>query len=962
MALDQAAKYLQRVVPWDGSHFIGIHKKLPPNPGEKRGRLPGIPFTTVQKALNYINFKVAKGEGGDLYLALSSQKITSEGTSRKGKPYTAAHRHRDTAYGLKALFADLDVKDGAYSDTREALKALYQACDSIALPRPNVLVASGTGGVHPYWTFSEVLGVDDWQARADALSAGMKEQGIRFDSQCTVDAVRVLRIPETTNLKTDPPAPVRLLKCEADLSLDVIDQALLPYFGKQEAPSAPGVNDELSGGITSGKAALRDIETVAGNCAFVENTLATGGAAHTNPLWFLSLTLAHYCEAGDETGHRLSSGHAGYHPDETQQELERIRHDRETRSDLGWPKCATITRAGAVECAACPHKDEGKSPLSFGTPSAAPAPEGKPPMPPGYYQDNDGFVWKRGATSGSGDDQQPTLVFRYDIFDAWVSPNPWRLHFKFKTGVRIEDVTLTWEDAATEQALAKSLQTQGIVVADARKAKAFMASFLQQLQANKETVAEAQPFGWSKTEGKIDGFIYHGTKFTPGGNKRAARPDVQMARIYTPEGDPDYWLQLTKFINAQKRPALDAIIAASFAAPLVTFTGENGFTMGAWSPESGVGKSTALDLGTAVWGEPQRGKGGLDSTTNSTMNRIGALRNLPLMWDEIRGQEQEAKFAKMLFQLSTGMEKGRSRRDGSQAEQGKWETILIYAMNSSLVSMVNETNRTDLAANMRMFEFKVPRVEATEGDGHIVQHLASRIKGNYGHAGARYSQWLGENHEKIRTEVEGFQRKFASTLKQTGDERYWVALMVTIIMGAFYANKLGLTHFDVQGLKEFLVTEFTRMRKAKMEAPNDFSRTLNVVTTLSDYLRDKRAQNTLVTENIWTQRGKPRKDYVKIVYEVAADRMGALQVQVAQKSHMIRLSEVPLGEWLKLKGIHRQSMFDGMVKHLGARRLTAAYMGSGTRLSTGFPEAAWELSTAGTELEDHVQWEMEEVQ
>ena len=46
----------------------------------------------------------------------------------------------------------MDVKEGAYASQREALGAIKDFMLKSSLPWPNILVGSGNGGVHVYWT------------------------------------------------------------------------------------------------------------------------------------------------------------------------------------------------------------------------------------------------------------------------------------------------------------------------------------------------------------------------------------------------------------------------------------------------------------------------------------------------------------------------------------------------------------------------------------------------------------------------------------------------------------------------------------------------------------------------------------------------------------------------------------------------------------------------------------------
>ena len=901
-------------------------------------------------------------EDDDIYISMAAHNEKETKTTTNGRKWDSAIRLREKAFGAKGIWADLDVKpdqpDKAYPSTEDALKDLKRFRDEANFPPPNVVVLSGTGGVHVYWTFDCTLSVDDWQPRANALTHALKAHNVKHDSQCTVDPVRLLRVPETWNAKQTPHLPVKLAKCEADYPLQQIDDALAPYFGKSapaQESKAPNVNDELSGGITTHKAALRKAGDVAAVCPWFAEVLTTGGERDSNPLWFDALTVAYYCEDSETLVHDLSNKHPGYHPDETTEKFSTIKKDRDARPGLGWTKCQTIQSHGAAQCASCPLLAKHLSPLNHA--KIVPPAIALSDFPEPFYRgDKTGYVLRRGA-----DGEADEVVCEYKIFDAWVSPgDKWQLHFKFETGgAGVQHCKLDFASTASDQALTSSLAGQGFTVAS-KHTKAFMVSFMKQLQSARETVSSAQAFGWFADAGKTNSFIFNGVRFTPEGNKRAAHPSERAAAIYTPQGEASHWLELVRLVNRQKRPALDMFIAAAFAAPLLYFTGEPGVVLGGWSSESGVGKTTALSIAAAVWGHPKLGQMGLTDTENSADARMREILHLPLQWDEIRTAEEQAKFAHLIFAVTRGNSKGRAKRDGTMAATSSFKTSISYASNSSMVDIVNEINKTSAAGNMRFFEVRVaPVVLPTDTDR--IDDLRVHLENNYGWAGLAYAKFLGENVDKVHNEVRAAMVTLNSKLNRTNDERYWIAHIATQILGAHYANKLGLTEIDVPALKAFLVDELQRMRAEGKVASNDFALPVNLVRMLADFLREKRARNTLFTDKLWLTKGKPRKDAIKLRFEGReVERMEALQVHVATDQKLIRISEQAFGEWLKFKKYDRKPTTDAMQRTLGARRVTGGILGAGTRFAlTGFQEPLWELAVAGTELENYVDWDTE---
>ena len=99
------------------------------------------------------------------------------------------------------------------------------------------------------------------------------------------------------------------------------------------------------------------------------------------------------------------------------------------------------------------------------------------------------------------------------------------------------------------------------------------------------------------------------------------------------------------------------MVASTFAAPLVEMTGHAGLLLGLISSESGIGKSTALQLGQAVWSKP------IVWQVNDTINHFAkctTLRHLPFNSpDEIKGDKQMRAMVELAFQLTGGHEKGK---------------------------------------------------------------------------------------------------------------------------------------------------------------------------------------------------------------------------------------------------------------------------------------------------------------
>lgn len=949
--LEDATKYLERVVPWDGTHYINIHRK--------RQGLGGLAFLNISDAIVYLKYLVKREDHHDIYLALSANnECGTKANITSINP--RAVRLAKEVYGSKCFYVDLDVKensDKGYPDTRTAVVTFNSILKATNFPMPNVTVLSGTGGVHVYWTMPDVLGPDDWYPRAHALANMLQENGLKFDSQCTVDLVRVLRIPETYNAKTDPYSEVRLVRCEPDQLLEPIDVALGPYFGKKiTVEGKEEANDDLSSGVETKTAALRDIADVASNCPFIANTLTSGGKEHNEPLWFSSLTVAHYCNDSEEVAKSLSDKHEQFNQEELNEKIEIIKQSRLDNSKLGWPSCKSIQGAGAKECAGCPRLIDDRSPLFIKIATFTKAtPTSNPIMnlPRGYFQGLNGHIYKKGKPK-EGDE----IVIPYKVTDIRLLKTPWEIHMDCIINNTSVDIKVPFKEIAKQNELTSILYEQGLAFHDSKRMKDFMTSFIQQLQEAKAAIATTQSYGWYEADGVYDGFVYNGMRYTKDGPRRASL-DRGLELLYSVKGDPQPWMDLSKYMSNLNQPSLDMFLAAAFAGPLVEFTGERGFTLGGWSSDSGIGKTTMHTLACAVWASPDAMAGQTD-TANSIAGRLGRLKSIPMVWDEIKTIQEQETFSKLIMELNRGIEKGRMTRDTELRRQGTWRTLIAYAANTSMADVIMRANKTTQAGSMRLFEVVVPPLvtQPTTEEKEYVRKLIVDIGKNYGHAGVAYAEYLGRNTDAVRNFVNKQCSKVQEELSSTTSERNWAACIAVLLCGVIISNSiLKLTNINLPVLKEYLYIEFGRMRRERLDAPNDLSRSENVESLLGNFLSEKRARNTLFTDTICMTAGKPAKGSIKVLGEPdVSRRLEALQVQIAVIPKVIRIDDIPLSAWLEQRKIQVISFHRAIETIFGAKKKAGLTLGSGTEYAATMKSYVWELALGGTKFGDEIEW------
>lgn len=942
--MSDTATFLAQAVPWPTAAtpgWVNIHSPYL-RPGTAKPIMPGHAFTDVNLAVRNAAWKASKSN--DVYVCMSLQRDARP--AKAGKRNRGAMRHADAAVLLKSLWLDVDLKDG-FTDDVDLLHQFGVFRRAVGLPVPSFVVSTG-GGYHFHWVLDEPVTLGIWQVRADALRNACQQHNFKADHKCTVDAARLMRVPGTFNHKTVPAKPVVLFHMEALVTLQDLDVLLTyrsttsygprvspaPVSGKWSLPPGSKPAAAFAGqsyGPTLNSGIEHDappMDVVADACPWFKDALATGGAKHREPEWFEALKVSYHTKEGQETAHEVSGGHAGYTVPSTDEKYETA---AESAERYGWPQCQTIKDAGSTWCAGCEHLPKGKSPLNFtlpgpqGSPSSAgggagagaPPPGSSPPppsgasgppppvfMPTGYRYCADGFIehlikekdqerWVR-MYPGRVDTFARQQVNREIGFGKEL------LHFQYESDSGYRPVQITFKEAQDGRAFKSVLNAQGMMFKDneAQHMGRFMAAFVQQLRDARHLSIECEPYGWAMKGGIEDAFTFDNMRFNCTGHRKVVPPDVNLGNKYKATGDLALWKEACKLITDQKRPALDAIVACGLAAPLVQMTGHNGFVVSAYSTATGVQKTAAMRVGHAMWGDPDA-MAGLDDTNNYLNTRLAVLRHLPLYVDELKFEGDMRKAEVLVLGITQGKSKGRLTRDSQTMETTTFSTMMVTASNASLVQHISESVKTTTAGMARIFEFGVaPHHDVGRVDMHVAQALIGNLRSNYGTAGRIYAEFLGQNVDRVRKDV----RAMCATIndiKQAGsDERFWVAAVAVLIVGAQYGNELELTNIDVNALSRFLLDQFDKQRGDSAASPSNVGTAVSVDYYVTGFINSHTPQ-TLKTDTVATGAGGVATKVITMndINSIAGLSRG-ISIHAVKAPALVRFSKTDFTRWL----------------------------------------------------------------
>lgn len=965
----EIARYLRRVAAWVQGGYISVHYKLV-RPNQKP-LFPGNACSTIAQAIQQARYW-AFDRNTDVYLAQGAEKEHG-GIKEGGFRLPKAIRKIHNIIASKSLYMDVDVdtdpKKDAYRSVEELEIGLETFYIGTGIPRAPLVIQSGRGGKHLYWPFANLVHPDDFGPLSNALVHAAHSTGLKFDSQCTVDICRLLRIAGTYNFKTGKPLPVVIEREEPDeYDVDTVQGWLAQWWntptisssrhtGTEDDEEDWSDTDSLGAGIDDYTPA--DIELVRKECPFIDNTINSGGAGYSQTLWFYTIGIAASTNDPIGNSHLFSKGYHAYSETEVNEKLKEVQQSRLHNAKVGPPKCLAISRE-TKECSTCKHRDRGTTPISFGIAtvnggSRIPQRINDTDLPLSYFRGPKNQHIYLNAIDTDESTQPEVEVFPFPIkpYSGYIEKSEgYKLSFVTVEAGQEKSVLIDTEIVSDKYAMSRGLAKQGLLGMLNEPSRRFLVSYYNKLREVKENIIDIPPVGWHAKDGEM-GFAFNGEYITPSQTLRchALPPE---ASNYGVMGDIQPWLDLANVVVNPLRPDLSVLVASGFAAPLVVISGQQGFMVGCWSAASGIAKSTAITLAQTVWGSPLA-INGLNDTPTHLFAKATILHSLPIFFDEIKTVTQISNFLSVVFQVTSGREKARANRDGTMKATKGWELPVIYASNSSMTEAAEQHHKGSPAMLYRMFEFVgLPNTALTHSPSDI-SRMSGKLFHNYGGPGKIYTEYLGHNYGSCVRLVQSIQHDFEQRLQINQEERYWVAAMATTMAGAYLAVKLNLAPFNLVAMEKFLIDEFRKMRIGKTTSSVDYSIPTTVVHELSQFLGPLRGRQTVVTDMLWQQPGRPPRGVVRVLNDSPVLQHDYIRVQIAKLPQLIlRFADAELADYCYKKGIPKATLTEAMKTKLSGK-LGPARIASGTQYAN-LTEMCWTFAVTATPLEPECEW------
>ena len=730
---------------------------------------------------------------------------------------------------IRSFWLDVDCgpnKD--YPDQAEGLKAIKDFCKTLKLPKPT-LVNSGNGW-HVYWTMTGDLSYNDWKPVAEHLKSLCGLNGLKIDQACTQDAARILRVPETLNFKdASNPKEVSVAAYGAQIEFGAF-KSLLGYNDLAFLSTAPKGQDDLTRSLYAGVLLPSSFKKIMG--------LSLGGEGCdqlaycyrnqdilSEPLWRAALSIAEVCTDRDHAIHKMSRDYDGYSPADT---------ERKASETKGPYSCSQFERLNQKGCEGCKVKEKIKtSPIELGRTVPIATPEENiitvhhkgleksvtniiPAYPAPYFRPAFGGVWRKERAKLDKNGETPTeaetdvLVYENDLYIEKRLKDPELGEVMLIKLILpqdgLDEFTVPLTDIMAADKMKNSLGAHGVAasVAAWRGITEYVVSYVKLLQKNsKADIARAQ-FGWHDN---YNAFVVGDRQINKTGVTYSPPSSVtaNLVEVYKPKGSLDKWVEMVNLYGAPGKEIRAFILGTSFGAPLVEFSGLNGYTIHLTNPGSGQGKSTTQYVANSVWGSPKKSALKAGDKFLARQNIIGVLHNIVATIDELSNCSPE-ELSDLAYTTTDGSGRHRMHAHVNSIRKNNttWANPTITSANQSMHEALLALKAKPEGEIMRVIELVMP-TDLTMTKEESDYYYTTVLFENYGVACEPLMQYMISNLDDCKKLFKKIQLDFDNDAGFGGIHRYYSVACAVSLTGLEIAKRCGLHDIDIERVRKWML-------------------------------------------------------------------------------------------------------------------------------------------------------------
>ena len=758
----------------------------------------------------------------------------------------------NAAFG-RSFFIDLDVNHGSvcYTSKEEALNALEEFVAEHDLPPP-VRIDSG-GGIQAYWLFEDDVEAEEWKLVAGLFKQFCMDKGLLIDPAVTADAARIMRCPETMNLRVQTPSKF------IDDDFNQYDfSAFKSFLGGEEVPQTIEQIKVKTRGMDEETKAIARLDNFEDSFAVLAEKSLSGDGCNqikyaienreTLPygLWFGALSVAQRCVDRDAAIRAVSEDH----PDYTFEKAS-LKAQETTKASGPWT-CTKFGEENPDGCEGCPFKGKITSPIALARKIRMPT-EATAPLP-----EIDDTVW------GDADSQDLLIFPEYlepfsrsargsimytppatiDKTGKVTQPlpielltrpvYPYKRMFSPHDGECLmirtvmpfdghREFMLPVDHVYSSEHLTKAVVQSGATF-DPDKTKFVMKYFIrwaEYLSSIGRAEQMRMQMGWTEDR---EGFVIGNTEIKSNGEvvRSAASPLVRnVAQHLKPVGDYATWKQATTIFN---RPGFEMQafgMLTGFGSPLMSLTTVAGASLCFLSAHSGTGKTGSLYASISIWGQPKElSLVDQGATQNGFIGRYLNLKNLPLGIDEASNAKPE-DLAKLIHAVSHGKAKIRmqSSVNAEREHESSASMITFFTSNQSIYNKLETLKGSPDGEMARLIEFRLKPPDWFNDDIGI-EHF-NKFRFNYGHAGIEFIQHYFKRGEPyVKALVDKWYKRFNEVVGNETGYRFYRNIVAATFAGGELAIEAGIIQLDIERVFRAIILEIIQLKEDTVKLNN----------------------------------------------------------------------------------------------------------------------------------------------
>lgn len=706
-------------------------------------------------------------DGWDVYFAPASFD---------GHQRTAAQ-----ARTVPGLWMDLDTGAGKLYETAEqAMAGLVQWLAQHKLPSPTHVVHSGYG-LHVYWLFDAPVPVEQWKEAADRFKRAAAVAKVCDDLGVISDAARILRVPGTHNHKADEKREVRLLhESEARVRLEDILSAL-PELGPQRSVTRRTDEWAVESDLPPG-----DAEVIAEKCAQMRRIRDEQGKV-PEPLWRAGLSVLWRCENREHYIHEWSRGDPRYDAAQTQ---------RKAEATAGPATCQHFADCDPEGCMGCPLRGKITSPILI---SVAPAPVVEEPGEEWRLNRTKSFSVTSGGVWFAPDGEAvPKQITQVPVWVVEVRERAKRHSAEGDSSTLL--VEWVGVDGRTKRAVVHqsdvfsldrfkswaASENLAAAVTDWKLLVMYISQYTLESIKRQGSRRYHETLGWH-----ADGFVTGNQLVTPAGIEPALiQSSNPIGQVKPAEGGSvEGWVEGVDHFNRPCYLLHQCVVQAGFGSALLEPAGLHSAVVTLVGPP-GTGKTLSANVALSIYGNPAHLRQGANSSPKAIEKQLGANRNVPYLIDEIT-QFTPKQAGSICYMAANGQGDAKLTRSRENFSVDTWRLVPFATSNRPLTDY-SQTQFTD-AHRARLVELYMGDAMARADGAAIYEAIEKR---HYGHAGARYLQWVVTNQDKIKPLIAEAQQQLGRLYDIPDAHRFCLWTLAVAWVGGAIAHSLGLIRWD----------------------------------------------------------------------------------------------------------------------------------------------------------------------